>query len=69
MGEDVEVRFSELVRRQLSAEGQDSALELWHPISQAFDREGPDSAIEYIRAEQQLQTNLLDSRLKQLEEE
>ncbi len=44
-------RFSELVGEKLASEEQ--ARQLWIPIAEAFNRDGPDAAKEYLAAESQ----------------
>ena len=69
MNEDTELNFSELVRKRLESQGEEAALELWLPLAEGLDRDGPDAAMEYINAEQQSLKQLVENRLKQLEEE
>lgn len=51
MGESQSIRFSELVSEKLAY--NESARELWQPIAQEFDRNGPESASELLNAQQQ----------------
>lgn len=51
MSETESVRFSELVRERLAS--NEPARELWQPVAQEFDRNGPESAGELLNAHQQ----------------
>ena len=51
MSETESVRFSELVRERLAS--NESARELWQPVAQEFDRDGPETAGEFLNAQQQ----------------
>lgn len=43
-------QFSRVVGERLSSE---EARELWEPVAQEFDRNGPDAAREFLNAEKQ----------------
>lgn len=51
MSETESVKFSELVRERLAS--NESARELWQPVAQEFDRDGPEAAGEFLNAQQQ----------------
>ena len=51
MNEKQAGRFSELVGEKLAS--NESARELWQPVAQQFDRNGPEDAWEFLNAEQQ----------------
>ena len=65
MSEIREPKFSELVGEQLAPEEQ--ARNLWIPIAQEFDRDGPDAAKEYLDAERQRLEERVQNLLDQVE--
>ena len=60
-----EIRFSLLVGRRLEPEEED-ARELWIPVAQVFDRDGPDAARAYLDAEGQRLEERIQSQLDQV---
>ena len=54
------IRFSELVEERLGS--NENSYDLWKPIAQAFDKDGPDAAEEHLAAEAQQ----LSERVKNL---
>ena len=62
MSERQDVRFSVLVTRHLVSEGEE-VRSLWTPISQEFDRGGPDAAKRYLDAQQQSLKERVESLL------
>lgn len=52
MSQEEELRFTELVTRQLSSE-EDAVRSLWTQIAEEFNRDGPEAAHEYLDAERQ----------------
>ena len=62
MSEQDDVKFSELVARQLVSEGEE-VRSLWTPIAQEFDRGGPDTARRHLDAQQQSLKERVESLL------
>ena len=56
-------RFTEMVEKQLDAESR----ELWIPISQEFDRDGPEAAKVYLDIEGQRLQERVINLLNQIE--
>ncbi len=52
MDESQEIKFSEIVGKQLASE-REEVRSLWTPISQEFDRRGPDAAKRHLDGQQQ----------------
>ena len=66
MAADEKARFSELVTQAFSAE-QEEVKTLWVPLAQQFDREGPDTAKEYLTARRQQLVDQVKKLLGQIE--
>ena len=66
MSDTGEVRFSELVEKQLGSDG--NSRDLWRPIAQEFDRAGPDDAKGYLETEAQRLKEHVEKLLSQVKE-
>ena len=65
MNESKELTFSEIVGKRLEA--ADKAVHsLWTPLSQEFDRHGPDGAKSFLDAHQQLLEKRIEDMLSRL---
>ena len=62
------MNFSVDVTRSFS-NNEESALELWRPVAQEFDRGGPEAAKEYLEAERQRLVERVEDLLSQVEGE
>ena len=67
MSTDRESSFSELVRLSTS-DRHEGARNLWVPLRQQFDREGPDAAREYLLAQRQQLVDQVEELLNQVGE-
>ena len=66
MSDTGEVRFSELVEKQLGSD--ENSRELWRPIADEFNRDGPDAAKGYLEAEARRLMERVEKLLGQVEE-
>ena len=62
-----EIRFSEAVAKQL--ESHEPARELWQPIAENFDQDGPESAREFLDAHRQQLEDLIQRLLDEFEQQ
>ena len=67
MSTDREPSFSELVRLSTATQ-HEGARDLWVPLRQQFDREGPDAAREYLLAQRQQLVGQVEKLLGQVGE-
>ncbi len=59
-------QFSELVEKQLGSD--ENSRELWRPIADEFNRDGPDAAKEHLEAEARQLMERVEKLLGQVEE-
>jgi len=59
-------QFSELVEKQLGSDG--NSRDLWRPIADVFNREGPDAAKIHLEAERRQFLEHIERLLGQVEE-
>ena len=62
-----EIRFSETVAKQL--ESHETARELWQPIAEIFDQDGPESAREFLDAHRQQLEDIIQRLLEEFEQQ
>ena len=63
-----DTRFSDQVALAFSAD-QEAARTLWVPLAQQFDRDGPDAAKEYLKAQRQQLAGHVKELLRRVEEQ
>ena len=59
-------KFSELVEKQLGSDG--NSRDLWRPIADVFNREGPDAVKIHLEAERRQFLEHIERLLGQVEE-
>ena len=59
-------QFSELVEKQLGSD--ENSRELWRPIADEFNRDGPDAAEKYLEAEARRLMERVEKFLGRVEE-
>ena len=67
MSEKPEKAFSALVGKRLTS--NEASSELWRPVAQELDRDGPEVAAAYLDAEQKLLEERVQKLLKEFAQE